>query len=492
MPWILAVPYALASAVLVTYGLQLLVMGVGALRRRAPAAEPNEPGVWPTVTVQLPVFEEPDVIERLINSVCALDYPTDRLEIQVLDDSPPGVAFDRASRSVARWRSEGMRIEHVRRAVREGFKAGALAHGLLHTRSEYLCIFDADFTPAPDFLRRTVPWLVDDPSLGLVQARWAHLNESRSLLTRVQAALLDAHFVVEQGERDAVGLLMSFNGTAGVWRRDCIEDAGGWSADTLTEDLDLSYRAQLAGWGMRYLPSVAAPGELPPTAAALRGQQSRWAKGTAETAMKLGRRVVGAHLPRRLSAGAVLHLGSFLVHPSLVVVALLHAPLRLLTASSVPAGFAWAVAAGLGAVALSGVAVAHVAAARAVGVPRTGRLALFPAILAIAAGLAIRNTRGVVEAVWRRRTPFMRTPKSGAAWRAARESWTAEIALGLAAAVGAGALAVSGHAAAAAFQAIFAAGALWLALHDRVARSIQNARGAMAASASVARPAPAG
>ncbi len=458
---------------LVVYGLHLLVMGAAALRRRATALEPRPPVEWPRVTVQLPVYEEPDVVDRLIEAACALDYPPDRLEIQVLDDSPPGLGLDRAAAVVARRRGVGVSIEHVRRGSREGFKAGALAFGMRRSRGEFFCIFDADFVPASDFLLRTIPWLADDSTLGLVQARWTHLNEGHSLLTRVQAALLDVHFVAEQGGRDAGGLLMSFNGTAGVWRRACIEDAGGWSADTLTEDLDLSYRAQLAGWRMRYLPHVEAPGELPPTAAALRGQQSRWAKGTAETAMKLAGDLVRSRMPRRRIAAGALHLGSFLVHPSLVVVALLHTPLRLATAGSTMALFLWGVAACLGGIALTGVAVAHYAAARAVGASIGQRLAILPAILAVPVGLAVRNTRGVVGALLRRRTKFNRTPKSAAAWRARGESWWGEVCVGVLAAAGAVVLAAGGHAIASVFQALFAAGAFYIAMHDVAARTRQ-------------------
>jgi hypothetical protein len=469
----LALVYALASAVLVAYGLHLLVLaGRRWTGRRPPAPAAPEPAVWPAVTVQLPVYDEPDVVERLIDAACALDYP--HLEVQVLDDSPDGPALERAAARVARWRARGVDVGHLRRGTREGFKAGALAHGLAHARGDLLAVFDADFVPAPDFLRQTVPALAADPGLGLVQARWGHLNAGRSGLTRTQAALLDVHFVVEQGGRDAAGLFLSFNGTAGVWRRACIETAGGWQADTLTEDLDLSYRAQLAGWRFRFLEHVEAPAELPPTAAAWRRQQARWTKGTAETARKLLGRLWRAPLPLRVKVAGTLHLGGFAVYPALLVVVVLHPLLRL--ASAGPAAeLAWGLAGALGGLALGGVAVAHLAAARALGRGGARRLLQLPAMLALPVGLAARNARAVAEAFAGRRTPFERTPKAGAALRAPREGWAAEGALALYAAGGAAALLAAGHVPGAAFQALFAAGAATVALHDRARRRARPA-----------------
>jgi hypothetical protein len=256
-----------------------------------------------------------------------------------------------------------------------------------------------------------------------------------------------------------------------VWRRACVEAAGGWQADTLTEDLDLSYRAQLAGWRLRFLGRVEAPAELPPTAAAWRRQQARWTKGTAETARKLGRRLWHAPLPLRVRAAGALHLGGFAVYPALLAVVLLHPPLRL-AAAGPAADLAWAVAGALGGLALAGFALAHLAAARALYRDWPRRLLLLPAVLALPVGLAARNARAVAEALGGRRTPFERTPKAGGALRAPREGWTAEGALALYAAAGAAALAAAGHGPGALFQALFAAGAAAVALHDRPGRRL--------------------
>jgi cellulose synthase/poly-beta-1,6-N-acetylglucosamine synthase-like glycosyltransferase len=462
--YLLAVPFALASAALAAYGLQTgLFAWIVSRRRPAPHAAAL-PGAWPRLTVQLPVYDEPAVVARLIDAACALDYPRGLIEIQVLDDSPEGFSSARAAERVAWWRDRGAAIEHIRRPTREGFKAGALAHGLSTARGDLICIFDADFVPEPDFLRRTVPVLVADDGVGLVQARWAHLNEHESWLTRSQAAVLDVHFVVEQGGRQRAGLPLAFNGTAGVWRRACIDAAGGWRADTLTEDLDLSYRAWLAGWQLTYVASASAPGELPPTPAALRRQQARWAKGTAETALLLWRRLVRSRMPLRSRIAAAFHLGAWIVHPGIMLVALVLAPLRLLSAASPQADLLWGAAGALGGLALVGVVLAHVVAARAVDVSPWTRILFVPAVMAMSAGLAVRCSGDVLQAFRGCRTPFHRTPKADAARTAQPESWRAELAFGISTAGAAIVLASNGFLMTAAFEALFASGALWLAM----------------------------
>jgi cellulose synthase/poly-beta-1,6-N-acetylglucosamine synthase-like glycosyltransferase len=463
--FVLAFPFAMASLLLAAYGLQTALFAFVVRNRRLPRAIAETPPVWPRLTVQLPVYDEPAVVSRLIDAACALDYPGDRLEVQVLDDSPDGVARARAVARVAHWRGKGVEVRHIARTTRIGFKAGALAHGLSDASGELICIFDADFVPPRDFLRQTVPALLADRRVGLVQARWTHLNEEESLLTRAQAAVLDVHFVVEQGARQRAGLPLAFNGTAGVWRRECIEEAGGWSDDTLTEDLDLSYRAWLAGWRLRYLPDVTAPGELPPTATALRRQQARWAKGTAETARLLMRRIVRSNLGLAARISAVMHMGAWIVHPCIVVVALLLAPLRLLTPASHATDVLWGIAGATGGLALVGVSLAHLAAAGSVGASRWARLALVPAAMAASAGLAVRCTRDVVQAMMGLRTSFQRTPKGGAAWAAEPESWRPEATFGLVTAGAAVALALNGYLVTAAFESLFAAGAIWLTTH---------------------------
>lgn len=260
----------------------------------------------PLVTVQLPVFNERFVVARLIDCVARLDWPEGKLEIQVLDDSTDETTVI-AQERVAYWRAQGKRITHVRRIRREGYKAGALAAGIAEAKGEFIAIFDADFMPASDFLRKTIPYF-GDGGVGMVQIRWGFDNADRSWLTRIQAMLLGAHFSIEHQVRYRRNLFFNFNGTAGVWRRRAIEDAGGWQSDTVTEDLDLSYRAQLSGWRFIYLDACEAASELPITLSALRRQQQRWAKGSVQTARKLLPRILGGPLPPLLKIEAAAHL----------------------------------------------------------------------------------------------------------------------------------------------------------------------------------------
>jgi cellulose synthase/poly-beta-1,6-N-acetylglucosamine synthase-like glycosyltransferase len=248
-------------------------------------------GEWPMVTIQLPVYNEQYVIGRLIDAVCSIDYPSDKLQIQLLDDSTDE-SFAIAEQKIKQY-SAHLRIDHIRRPDRTGYKAGALAFGLERSQGEFIAIFDADFIPEKDFLRKTLPFF-NDENVGVVQTRWGHLNKNYSLLTRLQAFALDAHFSIEQVGRNEGDHFINFNGTAGVWRKKCIEESGGWSWDTLTEDLDLSYRAQLKGWKFKYLEEVASPAELPAEMNSLKAQQYRWSKGAAECARKNLGNVLGS------------------------------------------------------------------------------------------------------------------------------------------------------------------------------------------------------
>ena len=252
----------------------------------------------PKVTVQLPVYNELYVVERLIDAVCQFDYPKERLEIQVLDDSTDETAYVAKAR-VAYYRGLGVDVHYLHREARTGYKAGALAAGLKVAKGELIAIFDADFVPRPDFLKQTVHHFVD-PGVGMVQARWGHLNRDYSLLTRVQTILLDAHFVLEHGGRNRARCFFNFNGTAGLWRRQAIEEAGGWQHDTLTEDMDLSYRAQLRGWRFVFVPDVVAPAEIPVSMNAFKSQQHRWSKGSIQTARKLLPKILASPLPLRV------------------------------------------------------------------------------------------------------------------------------------------------------------------------------------------------
>ena len=461
--------YALAMAVLVLYGVNLLFLSVTLVRRdrmgsaAEPDAErPSEDAALPSVTVQVPMYNEALVAGRIIDAVARLDYPRTLLEIQILDDSTDE-SSDIIARRVAHWSSRGVDITHKRRAVRTGYKAGALAHGLKHSRGELVAMFDADFVPAPDFLRRMVGAL-QDPSVGMAQARWGHLNPGLSNLTRIQAFALDGHFALEQAARHVGGFFMSFNGTAGLWRRRCIEDAGGWQSSTLTEDLDLSFRAQLKGWSFRYMPDVEAPAELPQDMGAWRAQQFRWAKGSAETALLLLGRLWRSAQPRAVKVQGSLHLTAHAVFPCLVMAALLHAPLLLMESADVGPGPWYFALMGLSLTGLLGFFVAQLLAQRSLYPDWGRRMLLFPIVMAGTMGLALSNTRALWQAVRKHKTAFERTPKhtdrpwwsSRYAARAANSIMVMEAAMALYSFAGLVMLALQGQWAALPFQALFA------------------------------------
>jgi len=313
--------YALVLAFFFCVGLNLLYMTVLAARRRPRHPRPGPLEHHPHVTVQLPIFNELYVVERLVTATCALDWPRDRLEIQVLDDSTDETQFV-VARLVRRWSEQGFNISHIRRPDREGYKAGALEAGLRDARGEFIAVFDADFVPPREFLNETIPYFTYE-RVGFVQARWGHLNQSYSLLTELQSVIIDAHFFVDQVARNRGGFFMNFNGTAGVWRRAAIADAGGWEHDTLAEDLDLSYRAQLRGWEAVYLPDLVVEAELPVTVSAYRAQQRRWASGSLACAIKLLPTVLQAPISLGVKIQAALHLMGYGSHACLLVMFLL-------------------------------------------------------------------------------------------------------------------------------------------------------------------------
>jgi cellulose synthase/poly-beta-1,6-N-acetylglucosamine synthase-like glycosyltransferase len=378
--------------------------------RQAPPAPHND--VLPVVTVQLPLFNEPAVARRVIEAACALDWPPDRLQIQVLDDSTDETRFV-VDRAVSEARARGVDICVQRRELRVGFKAGALGAGLLHARGELVAIFDADFIPQQSFLRSLVPEL-GDARVGMVQARWGHLNQDRSLLTRVQAMLLDAHFSVEQAGRARMNRWFNFNGTAGIWRRACIEDAGGWSGDTLSEDVDLSYRAQLRGWRFVYRDDVVVPAELPASMSAYLTQQRRWMTGLSQVAHKLLRPIWSSRAPLATKLEASLHLLVPLA-PLATVMFAGALPLAVLLG---PAPHAATSLLSIGVVAA---AAFYVTAPLRGGAPLARTWATVPALFALGIGIAPAVVLGIVKA-WRARVPvpFERTPKDGGA--ATRES----------------------------------------------------------------------
>ncbi len=370
--------------------------------------EMNKIEEYPTVTIQLPVFNELYVVERLIESSCSIVYPKDKLEIQVLDDSNDETVEVIAT-AVAKYRKLGFDIRHIRRGTRTGYKAGALRYGLGIARGDFIAIFDADFVPRQEFLLKTMPYFLTDPKIGMVQTRWEHINSDYSLLTRTQAMALDGHFVIEQSVRNKVGYFINFNGTAGVWRKSCIEDAGNWQEDTLTEDLDLSYRAQLRGWRFKYLNDVTSPAELPSEINALKSQQFRWTKGAIETARKLLPLIWRAPLSTKVKIHATFHLTNNLVFPFIVVAGVLNVPLVFIKhAGGYDSYFTFM---SVFVFAFIGSFVFYLFSQKDVYQDWQRRLFLFPVFMAGSMGFAVNNSRAVIEGLFRRKSEFVRTPK---------------------------------------------------------------------------------
>jgi cellulose synthase/poly-beta-1,6-N-acetylglucosamine synthase-like glycosyltransferase len=383
------------------------------LRRRAtPPARAVAPH-FPPLTVQLPLFNEPNVAARLLDAVAALDYPGS-LDIQVLDDSTDETTSIVAAR-VASMQARGLRVAHLRRASREGYKAGALAHGLQQSEAQLFAVFDADFVPPPDLLVRMVPYFggaaATDARVGMVQARWTHLNRERSLLTRVQALFLDAHFAVESAARHHAGRFFNFNGTAGIWRREAIEEAGGWSSSTLTEDLDLSYRAQLAGWEFVFLNDVEVPAELPARLSGFQQQQHRWAKGSIQTARKLLAPIARSELRREVKTEALFHLTNNAAYLLTLLLALVIVPAIAIRHAN---GLQWTFAIDFFLFVLSSGSVLafYVEGQRWAGRARP-RLRELLAVLPVGVGMSIRNASAVIEGLFERGGHFARTPKEG-------------------------------------------------------------------------------
>ena len=374
------------------------------LRRRSPEPPRATAQVYPPITVQLPLYNEPNVAARLIEAVSRLEYPG-TLDIQVLDDST-----DETSVIVAEAARRDPRIAHIRRETREGFKAGALAHGLTLSEAVLFAVFDADFVPPPDLLLSMVPYFAD-ARVGMVQARWTHLNRNESLLTRVQALFLDAHFAVESAARNFGGRFFNFNGTAGVWRRAAIEEAGGWSSSTLTEDLDLSYRAQLAGWQFVFMNDVEVPAELPAALSGFQDQQHRWAKGSIQTARKLLGGIAASTLPRATKVEALFHLTNNAAYLLSVILALIIVPAMLVRYAH---DLQWTFAIDLILfIASSGsVLLFYSEGQRWAGRPAP-RLRELLAVLPVGVGMAVRNASAVVEGLFERGGYFKRTPKMG-------------------------------------------------------------------------------
>jgi cellulose synthase/poly-beta-1,6-N-acetylglucosamine synthase-like glycosyltransferase len=362
----------------------------------------------PKVTVQLPIYNEMYVADRLIDAVCRLNYPRELLEIQVLDDSTDETRIV-AERAVMRNAATGIDISYLHRTDRTGYKAGALEAGMKVAKGEFIAIFDADFIPSPDFLEKTVPYFGDN-RIALVQARWGHINQDYSLLTKIQSILLDAHFVLEHGARNRAGMFFNFNGTAGIWRRTAITDAGGWQHDTLTEDLDLSYRAQLRGWKFVFLPGVVAPAEVPVEMNSFKSQQHRWAKGSIQTCRKLLPKILRSNLPLGVKAEAFFHLTANFNYPLMCVLSILLGPsmairyrmgLYEMLLIDVPLFFA----------ATASVANFYMVCQRELHSDWVRRLKYLPFLMSVGIGLMVNNTRAVFEALFNQQSEFARTPK---------------------------------------------------------------------------------
>ncbi|WP_317233015.1 MULTISPECIES: cellulose synthase family protein [Pontibacter] len=417
---IVVVVYSLCLAFIFCYSLVQLHLTWLYLTRTPTQVPTVIPKDWPTVTVQLPVYNERYVVSRLIDAVAAFDYPKDKLQIQLLDDSTDETTTLIAEK-IKLLQSHGLTLAHVRRGDRTGFKAGALQHGLASATGEFIAIFDADFVPSPDFLKKTIVAFTK-PQIGVVQTRWGHLNRDYSLLTRLQAFGLDAHFTVEQQGRNNGHYFINFNGTAGVWRKTCIVDAGGWQADTLTEDLDLSYRAQLKGWEFVYQEQTESPAELPAEINGLKSQQYRWTKGAAETARKHLTDVLISPKPLHAKLHALFHLLNSSVFVCVLLTAILSIPVLFIKESNPQ--FDWVF--NLGAIFiisfLALVTFYWVSASRR-GVSKAAIRFIpeFLMFLIMSMGMSLHNSVAVLEGYMGRKTPFIRTPKYNIV--KAQDSW---------------------------------------------------------------------
>ncbi|HZP05186.1 MAG TPA: cellulose synthase family protein [Terracidiphilus sp.] len=405
------IPYFAVMIVLSLYGIHRYTMCYQYFKYKR-NYDPNPPRHFddlPLVTVQLPIFNEQFVIDRLIEAVCALEYPREKLEIQLLDDSTDETQ-EVAAGIVERYAALGHPIVYIHRTNRYGFKAGALDAGLKIAKGEFVAIFDADFVPPPDWLMKVIHHFAE-PEIGMVQTRWTHLNRDYSLLTQIEAILLDGHFVLEHGARARSGEYFNFNGTAGMWRRQAIVDGGGWQHDTLTEDTDLSYRSQMANWKFKYLPEIECPSELPIEMTAFKTQQARWAKGLIQTSIKVLPMVFRSNASRRNKIESVYHLTANMSYPLMVIMSALLIPamicrfyqgwfqmllidVPLFTASSLS------------------IAVFYVMSQREL-YPKTWKRTFYylPFLMALGIGLTVTNTKAVMEALFGIKSAFVRTPK---------------------------------------------------------------------------------
>ncbi len=422
----LCVMYVTCSALLLGYGIQCYVLTFLYIRARKHKVGTQGDRMhyfdavtsenrYPHVVTQLPMYNEKTVAIRIIEAAAAMDYPVSKHEIQVLDDSNDetrGIVDE----TVARLKKQGINIKAVRREDRVGFKAGALQNGLLQTDAQFVAIFDADFVPYPDFLKKAIPFFIDRPQIGLVQGRWTHLNKKASMITRAQAMGIDGHFMIEQAARSWNNLYMNFNGTAGIFRCQAIKESGGWQHDTLTEDMDLSYRMQIAGWKTEYVPDLEVPAEIPEDINAFKNQQFRWAKGSIQTAIKiiplLFPRLLKGEIPLFKFVQAVLHLTHYSVHPLMLMMAILSMPVLSFVQFSMPVPLFILLLIAIG-LAAGGPSTMYLISQHYIGNRKRKAFLMIPAMMLTGTGLAVNNGKAVVEALLRRESPFLRTPKKG-------------------------------------------------------------------------------
>ncbi len=414
--------YLLVMLMLFIYSMGQLHLTFAYLKARKTIDE-TTPAIenYPFVTVQLPIYNEEYVIERLIDSICKLNYPAGKLEIQVLDDSTDE-SVELIAKKIKAYQQQSIDIKHIQRPTRTDFKAGALAYGLAQAKGEFIAIFDADFLPPPDFLLKTIPYF-NTSKVGVVQTRWGHINKEYSLFTKVQAFALNAHFSVEQTGRNYSHSFINFNGTAGVWRKECIKNAGGWSAETLTEDLDLSYRAQLKGWKFKYLEDVESPAELPVLMPAIKSQQYRWNKGAAETAVKNLGKVFKSSLSLKTKLHASFHLLNSSIFVLLLIGGIISLPVLYIKYLHPEINFYFHIASILLVGFVSIGFFFWVSAKKAPYTKSTDRfIPSFFAFMTISMGLSYHNAMAVIEGLFGKKTPFIRTPKFNATSKKAKIS----------------------------------------------------------------------
>src|SRR5262245_38895937 len=402
-------PYLTILTILAIYGVHRYHLVYLYLKHKDKVAVPKAKlAQLPKVTVQLPIYNELYVVERLVEAACKIRYPRELLEIQLLDDSTDGTQ-EIAATAVEKHRELGFNIHHIHRKNRSGFKAGALENGLKLASGEYIAIFDADFIPAENFLEDVIDYFAD-PQIGMIQVRWGHINREYSLLTQVESVILDGHFMIEHGGRHLSGRFFNFNGTAGIWRREAIHSAGGWEHDTLTEDTDLSYRAQMIGWKFLYLPHIVCPAELPVEMNSFKTQQSRWAKGLIQTAKKLLPRILKSDLPLKIKIEAFFHLTANIAYPLMIALCIL-----LLPAMIVRFNQGWFqmlyIDLPLWLASTASVSMFYLVSQRELYPDWRTRLRYLPFLMSMGIGLSVSNSKAVMEALLGIKSSFKRTPK---------------------------------------------------------------------------------